>query len=65
MSSSHPAPRLRSGTNNELVGLGQTPDTFDLRTENVLVSSDSSFTETGMSAEKKARIRAAMRALGL
>ena len=48
---------------DELVRGGRTPDTFDLRVGNILVSSDSSFTESGMSAEKKARIRAAMDAL--
>lgn len=47
----------------ELVSLGQTPDTFDLRARNVLVSSDSSFTRSGMTAEKKGRIRAAIDAL--
>jgi hypothetical protein len=46
-----------------LVHGGQTPDSFDVRAGNVLVSSDSSFTESGMSAEKKVRIRAAMDAL--
>ena len=47
----------------ELVRLGQTPGTFDLLRGNVLVSSDSSFTENGLSRETKARIRAAMDAL--
>jgi hypothetical protein len=47
-----------------LVRLGGTPDTFDLRRGNVIVSSDSSFTENGLSQVKRARIRDAMNELG-
>jgi hypothetical protein len=47
-----------------LIQLGSTPDAFDLRRDNVMVSSDSSFTEHGLSREKRARIRAAVDALG-
>ena len=42
---------------------GPTPDAFDLLRRNVVVSSDSSFTENGLTSEEKRRIRAAMNAL--
>lgn len=42
---------------------GPTPDAFDLLRRNVIVSSDSSFTENGLTPEEKRRVRAAMNAL--
>jgi hypothetical protein len=42
---------------------GPTPDAFDLLRRNVIVSSDSSFTENGLTPEEKRRIHAAMNAL--
>ena len=47
----------------QLVEGGPTPDAFDLLRRNVIVSSDSSFTENGLTNEEKRRIRAAMSAL--
>lgn len=47
-----------------LTRLGRTPDVFDLIRGNVLVSSDSSFTDHGLSSGEKQRLRAAMSALG-
>ena len=44
-------------------GAQQTPDEFDLRDRNVIVSSDSSFRPGGLTSEERARIRAAMDAL--
>jgi hypothetical protein len=47
----------------QLVRGGPTPDAFDLLRRNVIVSSDSSFTENGLTITEKRRIRAAMNAL--
>ena len=47
----------------QLTRLGRTPDTFDLARGNVLVSSDSTFTDDGLRADEKRRIRAAINSL--
>jgi hypothetical protein len=45
-------------------GGAQTADNFDLRHSNVIVSSDSSFTPRALTRDERARLRAAMDALG-
>jgi hypothetical protein len=47
----------------QLAQLGRSTDAFDLIRGNVLVSSDASFTESGLSKNQKQRIRAAMNSL--